>query len=48
MATKISFELNDEDLALLKRLQAKLGATIGKASYIAVIRWAMRLAEQAK
>lgn len=45
---KLGFTFTDEDVALLKRLQVRLTASMGKASYIAVIRWALRQVEQEK
>ena len=42
---KLGFTFTDDDVELLKRLQVRLSATLGKVSYIAVIRWALRHAE---
>lgn len=38
----------EEDEALIKRLQERLQTTMGKMSIVAVIRWALRQAEQSQ
>lgn len=42
--TKLGFAFSDEDMALIRKLQARLALTLGKVSYINVIRWALRQA----
>jgi hypothetical protein len=44
--TKLSFTFAEEDMSLLRQLQERLAATMGKVSYIAVIRWALRQASK--
>lgn len=44
--TKLGFAFSDEEMALIRKLQARLALTLGKVSYIGVIRWALRQAEQ--
>ena len=44
---RLGFAFTEDDVALLKRLQAKLGELMGPVSYIGVIRWALREAEKA-
>ena len=44
--TKLGFAFSDEDMALIRKLRDRLSVTLGKVSYIAVIRWALREAEK--
>jgi hypothetical protein len=39
---RLGLAFTEDDMALLRKLQAKLSDTLGKVSYVAVIRWALR------
>ena len=44
--TKLGFAFSEEDMALIRKLQDRLSVTMGKVSYIGVIRWALRHADR--
>ena len=42
--TRLALPIRDEDLALLRRVRARLAAQVGRASYVAAVLYGLRLA----